>query len=128
MAGFNVMCEWVQINLGSEVPIHFSAFHPDYKMLDKELTPFTTIQRACGIARKNSLLYVYAGNVHDPDNDSTYCPECGELLVSRDWYKLSDWNLKYGRCTKCNTLSAGVFEDITGYWGRRRQSVNISAF
>ncbi|MCH2206338.1 MAG: AmmeMemoRadiSam system radical SAM enzyme [Lentisphaerales bacterium] len=120
------MSQWISKNLGNDTPIHFSAFHPDYKMLDKGRTPLSTIQGACEIARKNGLKYIYAGNVHDPANDSTFCSECGKLLIGRDWYELSDWNLLSGKCNSCHTQCAGVYEDTPGTWGRRRQSVNIS--
>jgi pyruvate formate lyase activating enzyme len=119
------MTRWIKDNLGPAVPIHFSAFHPDYKMLDKKRTPLESLQMACHIARQNGLRYVYAGNVHDPENDSTYCHECGHLLIGRDWYDLSEWNLVAGKCPNCSAECHGVFEESAGNWGRRRQVVKL---
>ena len=120
------MTKWIRKNLGQKVPLHFSAFHPDYKMQDKPRTPLETLLTACDIARRNGLYYVYVGNVHSPENDSTYCHTCGEKLIGRDWYQLSEWNLKYGSCAFCGAKCAGVFEPHPGKWGSRRLPVKIS--
>lgn len=124
----NDMTQWIVKNLGSDTPVHFTAFHPDYKMMNKERTSLALIQKACEIGRQNGLSYVYSGNVHDPDNDSTHCKGCGELLIQRDWYELGKWNLIDNKCPKCETVCAGVFEEQPGDWGRKRQPMSISAF
>ena len=85
------MTRWIADNLGSDVPLHFSAFHPDWKMLDIPATPATTLSRARDIAMTNGLNFVYTGNVHDQRGGSTYCKSCGELLIGRDWYVLTGW-------------------------------------
>jgi len=121
--------QWIAENLGPDVPLHFSAFHPDWKMLDKTATPPATLARARAIAVKNGLRYVYTGNVHDPAGASTYCHGCGGLLIERDWYELGRWNLAAdGRCRSCGAVCAGVFEESPGAWGRRRQPVRLCDF
>jgi pyruvate formate lyase activating enzyme len=119
--------EWFAENLGPDVPWHFTAFHPDFKMLDKPHTPPPTLTRAREIARSKGLHYVYTGNVHDNDGGSTWCPGCGELLIQRDWYELGEWNLKDGRCRSCSYKIAGRFEDERGDWGARRLPVKLAA-
>lgn len=121
----DAMTKWISRKLGSEIPLHFSAFHPDFKMLDKERTSLKTILKACDIARQNGLYHVYAGNVHNPENDSTYCHECGELLIERDWYELRKWNLKKGHCPQCQTKCSGLFNDRPGVWGSKRLPIHI---
>jgi pyruvate formate lyase activating enzyme len=117
---------WMADALGPDVPLHFSAFHPDWKMRDKENTPPATLTRARGIALGNGLHHVYTGNVHDPAGGSTYCHACGELLIGRDWYELSTWNLTpEGGCPRCGTPLAGVFEARPGAWGRKRRPVRL---
>jgi len=110
--------EWFMENLGPDVPWHFTAFHPDFKMLDKPHTRPATLTRAREIARSKGLHYVYTGNVHDRDGGSTWCPGCGELLIERDWYELGEWNLERARCRSCAHEITGVFEDERGAWGR----------
>jgi pyruvate formate lyase activating enzyme len=123
------MTRWVAESLGPDVPHHFTAFHPDYKMMDTPPTPPSTLRRARRIAMDNGLRYVYTGNVHDEDGGSTYCHECGETLIGRDWYVLSDWNLTpEGACTNCGTLCAGRFEATPGTWGARRLPVRLRDF
>lgn len=119
------LTKWVCRNLGPDTPIHFSAFHPDFKMMDKERTPLKTLLKACDIARNNGLYHVYAGNVHNPENDSTYCHECGELLIERDWYQLKKWNLKHAACPSCGVTCSGHFESSPGKWGSKRLPVYI---
>ena len=121
----NAMTKWIHKNLGSKVPVHFSAFHPDFKMKDKARTPIQTLLRASEIARQNGLYYVYVGNVHSPENDSTYCPSCGETLIGRDWYQLTDWSLENGHCPGCGLECAGRFEGKPGTWGTKRLPVRI---
>ncbi len=120
------LCDWVVKRLGPDVPLHFSAFHPDYKMLDTPRTPPSTLTRAREIALKAGLNYVYTGNVHDEQGQSTYCPGCGARVISRDWYDITDWRLApVGRCGACDTQIAGVFEARPGLWGARRMPVRI---
>jgi len=123
------MTAWVVEHLGPDVPLHFTAFHPDYKMLDKPRTPPATLSRARQIAMKNGLRYVYTGNVHDKEGGSTYCHSCGEKLIGRDWYVLQCWNLaEDGRCKFCGAVCAGVFESQPGSWGPRRLPVQLRNF
>ncbi|HKV40478.1 MAG TPA: AmmeMemoRadiSam system radical SAM enzyme, partial [Blastocatellia bacterium] len=120
------MTQWVVENLGPGVPLHFSAFHPDYRMLETPPTPASTLTRAHRIAMKNGLRYVYTGNVHDEQGGSTYCHQCGHLLIGRDWYNLTEWNLREnGICGFCGTPCAGVFAPTPGAWGRRRLPVRM---
>jgi pyruvate formate lyase activating enzyme len=122
------MVAWVVENLGSDVPLHFSAFHPDWKMLDTPSTPADTLSRARKIALAGGVRYAYVGNVHDPEGDSTYCHNCGAMLIGRDWYELSTWNLTDdGHCRNCGTACAGVFAGPPGKWGRKRQPVRLTA-
>ena len=96
------LTQWVMQHLGPDVPLHFTAFHPDYKMLDKPPTPPSTLTMARGIAVKNGLRYVYTGNVHDQAGSSTYCHNCGQTIIGRDWYVMTQWNLTDdGRCRSC---------------------------
>lgn len=123
------LTQWVIENLGPDVPLHFSAFHPDYKMRNIPATPTETLIRAWQIARKNGVHHVYTGNVHHKETGSTYCHNCGLRLIGRDWYELSDWNITAdGACSRCGTRSAGVFESRPGDWGRKRQGVDMKAF
>jgi len=122
------LSQWIMDNLGPDVPLHFSAFHPDYRMTDVPATPAGTLHRARDIARANGLRYVYTGNIHDKAGGSTYCHACGDCLIGRDWYALSDWNIENGHCASCGTAVAGHFDAVPGDWGRKRQPVRISAF
>jgi len=118
--------QWFAENLGADVPWHFTAFHPDWKMLDRASTPGATLSRARAIAHSYGLRYVYTGNVHDEEGGSTFCHACGERLVGRDWYVLTAWNLSPGgRCRKCGVACAGVFEETPGRWGARRLPVRL---
>jgi len=126
-AEIDAMTRWVVAQLGPDVPMHFTAFHPDWKMLDHPPTPHATLTRARGIARRNGVRYAYVGNVHDLAAESTYCHNCGRMLIGRDWYVLSTWNLTpEGRCNACGTPCAGVFEAAPGTWGARRQPVRLA--
>jgi pyruvate formate lyase activating enzyme len=118
--------EWFAENLGPDVPWHFTAFHPDFKMLDKPHTPAATLTRARTIARSKGLHYVYTGNIHDRQGGSTWCPGCGNLLIERDWYELGKWNLESDRCRFCDCEIAGVFEEQRGNWGARRLPVRLA--
>ena len=122
----NKMTEWIVENLGPDVPLHFSAFHPDWKMRDIEFTPHSTLRRSREIALGNGIRNVYLGNVHDKSASSTYCHECGELLIGRDWYELSEWHLDHsGCCVSCRTACPGFFEKDPGYWGAKRLPVSL---
>lgn len=121
------MTRWVVDQLGPQVPMHFSAFHPDYKMLDIPPTSSDSLTRARQIALDNGIHYAYTGNVHDKAGESTYCHHCQNLLIGRDWYVLSDWNLDAnGCCTQCGNPCAGILESKPGTWGARRQPVAIN--
>ncbi|MBW7958360.1 MAG: AmmeMemoRadiSam system radical SAM enzyme [Candidatus Promineofilum sp.] len=123
----DAMTRWVVAELGPDVPMHFSAFHPDYKMLDRPSTPPETLSRARRIALSNGVRYAYTGNVHDEAGGTTYCHQCGETLIGRDWYELTAWNLtEDGRCRSCGAACAGVFDRLPGRWGARRQPVRLS--
>ncbi len=118
---------WIAEQLGPDVPLHFTAFHPDWKMMDRPHTPAATLTRAREIACSYGLRYVYTGNVHDRAGGSTVCHACGALLIERDWYELGAWNLDAeGRCASCGTRLPGVFEPRPGHWGARRQPVRLA--
>jgi len=125
----DAMTRWVAAELGPDVPLHFTAFHPDYKMLDKPPTPPSTLSRARRIALANGLRYAYTGNVRDEEGGSTWCHACGELLIGRDRYVLTAWNLSpEGSCTACGTPCAGRFAARPGSWGARRLPVRLRDF
>lgn len=125
-AELHEMTQWVLEELGPDVPMHFTAFHPDFKMMDKPPTPSPTLARAREIALANGVRYAYTGNTFDKGGQSTYCHACGEVLVGRDWYELSEWRLDAsGRCASCGTACAGVFEVEHGDWGARRRPVRL---
>lgn len=127
-AEIDAMTGWVAENLGRDVPLHFTAFHPDWKMMDTPPTPKSTLTRCREIALQNGLHYVYTGNVHDPAGASTYCPGCGTLLIGRDGYHLGQWNLSikadHTVCGNCGEPIAGVFDPGPGHWGAKRRPVN----
>ena len=118
--------DWYAANLGPDVPWHFSAFHPDYQLRDCPPTPPATLTRARQIARAKGIRYVYTGNVHDPEGSSTWCPQCGQRLVERDWFELGAWNLSDGRCRFCGCAIPGVFESNPERGGARRLPVRLS--
>jgi pyruvate formate lyase activating enzyme len=106
--------------------LHFTAFHPDWKMTDRPPTPPATLQMARQIARSAGLHYVYTGNIHDPNGQSTLCHGCGALLIGRDWYDINGWHLSAdGRCVACDAPCHGVFEATAGRWGARRQPLKL---
>lgn len=128
-AELQALTQWIAEHLGPEVPLHFTAFHPDWKMLDTPATPPATLTKARRIALGNGLRYVYTGNVHDRAGSSTYCHQCGARLIERDWYVLGEWRLTAeGRCALCGAPCAGVFEARPGTWGSRRQPVRLSRY
>ena len=121
------LASWVMDSLGPDVPLHFSGFHPDFKMLDRPPTPAETLTRARQIAIDNGLHHVYTGNVDDPAGQATYCAGCGIAVIERDWYRLGRWRLDSdGRCLGCGTRCAGMFDAAgPGTWGGRRLPVRI---
>jgi pyruvate formate lyase activating enzyme len=122
------LSDWFVNNLGPDVPLQFTAFHPDFKMLDVRPTPPETLIRARKRALAAGLRHVYVGNVYDAENASTYCGSCRRLLIERNWYELGAWNLeRHGRCKFCGATLAGHFDAIPGTWGRRRLPVSISS-
>ena len=123
------MTQWVVDKLGPDVPMHFTAFHPDWKMRDVPPTPAETLTRAREIAIKNGVRYAYTGNVHDEAGGSTYCHHCGGKLIGRDWYVITEWNLDpHGNCKSCGTACAGHFDATQGTWGAKRMPVNLSHY
>lgn len=120
------LSKWVVSHLGPDVPIHFTAFHPDWKMLDVPPTPASTLVRARRIAIDNGIRYAYTGNVYDPAGQSTYCHQCQRIVIGRDGYTITDWRLtKTGACNSCGTPCAGVFAAEPEHWGSRRQPVRL---
>jgi pyruvate formate lyase activating enzyme len=127
-AELEAMAAWYAEHLGPEVPWHFSAFHPDWKMRDVPRTPLATLQRARRIARAHGLRYVYTGNVRDLEGGATLCHACQAPLIARDGYTITDWNLTpAGDCPRCGTRCAGHFAAAPGQWGSRRAVVRLSA-
>jgi pyruvate formate lyase activating enzyme len=128
-AELEAMTQWVVENLGTGIPMHFTAFHPDWKMMGKPPTPPSTLSRARSIALKNGVRYAYTGNLIDQAGESTYCHHCGEVLIGRIQYILTEWNLAGdGICKKCGTRCAGVFENRPGTWGARRLPVRLEDY
>ncbi|MCL7971785.1 MAG: AmmeMemoRadiSam system radical SAM enzyme [marine benthic group bacterium] len=122
------LTRWVADELGPDVPIHFTAFHPDWRLRDVGPTPAATLRRARSIALENGLRFAYTGNVVDPSGQATLCPECGKTLIARDGYRIDAWRLSgEGECDACGTAIAGVFEDRPGVWGPRRLPVSIGS-
>jgi pyruvate formate lyase activating enzyme len=122
------LTQWVVDHLGPDVPIHFTAFHPDWKMIDIPPTPPATLARARRIAMKSGIRYAYTGNVRDKEGGSTYCHRCKTKLIGRDWYELSDWNLTPdGLCRFCGTPCVGIFESQPGKWGSGRLPILLKS-
>jgi pyruvate formate lyase activating enzyme len=122
------MTRWVVENLGPDVPMHFTAFHPDWKMLDVPPTPPATLSHARRIALKAGVRYAYTGNMRDADGGSTFCHVCAAELIGRDGYELTQWNLDGGRCGSCGEPCPGVLEERPGKWGARRLPVRLKDF
>jgi len=126
-AEIEAMSAWIVRELGTEVPLHFTAFHPDYKLTDIERTPPSTLTRARDIALKAGIRYVYTGNVHDRTGGTTFCPGCGKAVIVRDWHDILRYELTDdGRCRHCDARLPGRFEAFKGPWGRRRVPVRVS--
>jgi pyruvate formate lyase activating enzyme len=125
----DAMTRWVVEHLGPDVPMHFTAFHPDFKMMDVPPTPPATLSRAREIALANGVHHAYTGNVHDTAGGSTFCSGCGELLIERDWYRLGHYRVTDdGRCGACGTTVPGRFDGPAGTWGARRLPVRLADF
>ena len=119
-------CKWIRQNLGPDVPLHFTAFHPDWKMTDVPHTPAATLTRAREIAQLAGLNYVYTGNVHDEFGGSTYCPSCKQPVIRRDWYDIRGYALDAsGACTHCGTPIPGRFQEFGKAFGPRRIPVRL---
>jgi pyruvate formate lyase activating enzyme len=119
-------CRWIRKELGPDVPVHFTAFHPDHKMTDIRATPAATLTRARRIAMDEGLNYVYTGNVHDKAGGSTHCPGCTRPLIVRDWHRIEDYRLTpAGACPDCGTALPGRFETFSRQFGRRRMPVMV---
>jgi pyruvate formate lyase activating enzyme len=120
------MCQWIATELDPDVPLHFSAFHPDFKLTDRPPTPLPTLHAAYQAARDAGLRYVYTGNVQDPAHGHTYCPNCGRAVICRQSYAVTAFELHGGACTNCQTPIAGRYDDAAGTWGSRRMPVKIA--
>ncbi len=121
------MCQWIRKELGPDVPLHFTAFHPDWKMNDVPATPPATLTRARRIGMEEGLHYVYTGNVYDTEGGTTYCPGCREPLIVRDWYAILEYHVTDdGHCPSCGAAIAGRYEKYTRAFGRRRVPVQIT--
>jgi pyruvate formate lyase activating enzyme len=126
-AELGALAAWVARELGSEVPLHFSAFHPDYKLQDIAATPASTLARARRIAQAAGLQHVYTGNIHDPEGGTTYCPACDAPLIVRDWHRITAYGLtEAGACPYCGQRLAGHFDAKQGDFGRRRVPVRLA--
>ncbi|OJH41106.1 AmmeMemoRadiSam system radical SAM enzyme [Cystobacter ferrugineus] len=125
-AEVEAMSQWLMEHLGPDVPLHFTAFHPDYKLRDIPPTPPETLRRARDLAREVGLRYVYTGNTHDPSGETTLCPDCGAALIVRDWYDMLQYRLTAeGRCPDCGARVPGHFDARPGDSGRRRRPVAV---
>jgi pyruvate formate lyase activating enzyme len=125
----DAMTRWAVERLGPDVPMHFTAFHPAWRMLDRPPTPPETLTAARRIAMRNGVRYAYTGNVQDPEGQSTFCHHCGRVVIGRDGYVLTAWHLTDdGRCRFCGTACAGVFEGPPGAWGAKRLPVRLAGF
>jgi pyruvate formate lyase activating enzyme len=122
-------CQWIMKALGPDVPLHFTAFHPDYKMTDLPRTPPATLTRAREIALRAGLRYVYTGNVHDTEGGTTLCPGCGNAVIVRDWHRILNYRVTPGgACRECGTAIAGHFEEFKQAFGQRRIPVRLANF
>jgi hypothetical protein len=124
-AELTALAKWVATEMGPDVPLHFTAFHPDYKLDQLPPTPPATLSRARRIARDAGLHYVYTGNVHDPEGGTTYCPGCGAAVIERDWYAILAYRLDArGACQACGHAIAGRYGEFHGAFGPRRVPVH----
>lgn len=122
------MCQWIHQELGDAVPLHFTAFHPDYKMMDIPPTPPTTLKRAREIALSEGLQFVYTGNVHDAEGGTTACPHCKSPLIVRDWYEILAYHIQAdGICSSCHQKVPGHFENFTKAFGAHRIPITMTS-
>ncbi len=121
------LSEWIASRLGKDIPLHFTAFHPDYKMKNIAPTPHETLLRARKIAQEAGLLYVYTGNVYDTDGGTTSCPSCHANLIVRDWHNILEYRAQGGRCPNCAVQIPGRFEEAPKSFGRKRIPIRIGA-
>lgn len=119
------MCQWILNNLGADVPLHFTAFHPDFRLLNRPATPAFTLLKAREIALESGIQYVYTGNINDKVTQSTYCHACRKLVIERDWYNIGKYRMNENRCADCNQTIPGVFDKLDGVWGRKRMAVRF---
>ena len=120
-------CAWIARELGPDVPLHFTAFHPDYKMTDLPPTPAATLERARQIGLDAGLHYVYTGNVHDATGGTTHCPACGSAQIVRDWYRILKYRLTpAGNCADCGHPVAGRYGEFAKPFGSRRIPVRLA--
>ncbi len=128
------MCNWILEALGDEVPVHFTAFHPDFRMNDRPHTSPETLILAHEIAREMGIKFAYVGNIHDRQRQSTFCPDCGELLIERSGYQLGTYALTIdetslsGQCAHCRSSIPGRFQERVGEWGGHRQPIRIGQY
>jgi pyruvate formate lyase activating enzyme len=122
------LTSWIVKHLGPDVPLHFTAFHPAHKILDLPPTPASTLRRARETALANGIHYCYTGNTEDPKGETTFCLSCGKKLIGRNWYELTEWNLREGKCKFCGTPCAGIFEEKPGNWGSKRLPIRLGNF
>ena len=123
----DAMTRWIVEHLGPDVPVHFTAFHPDFKMLDLGPTPPSTLTRARAIAVANGVHHAYTGNTHDRAGGSTYCSSCGTRVVERDWYVLGEYRVTDdGHCGSCGAALPGRYDGPAGSWGARRMPVRLA--
>jgi pyruvate formate lyase activating enzyme len=127
-AELDALTKWIARELGAHVPLHFTAFYPAWQLTDHVPTPPATLARARQIAMRNGLRYVYTGNVRDPAGAATLCPACGKVVIARDGYDLTAWQLTGGRCKFCQAPIAGVFENEPGTWNGSCLPVDIRRF
>ncbi len=119
------LTSWIVKNLGRDVPVHFTAFHPAFQFQETPPTPASTLRKARKIALVNGIRYCYTGNIEDSEGETTFCHQCRKSLIGRNWYELKEWNLKDGKCKFCGTVCAGIFEPKPGNWGSKRLPVRL---
>jgi pyruvate formate lyase activating enzyme len=125
-AEIDAMTQWIAEEVGIEVPLHFTAFHPDYRMTGIPATSAASLRKARATALRNGLRHVYTGNVRDEEGQSTRCHACGATLIGRDWYTLTAWGLDAsGHCASCGAACAGRFDPQPGNWGARREPIRL---
>jgi pyruvate formate lyase activating enzyme len=120
------MCDWIVKELGTDVPVHFTAFHPDFRLTDRPNTPPPTLMRAWRIALEAGIKYVYTGNINDKATQSTYCHACKNLVIERDWYNIGEYKMNGNCCGHCGEVIPGHFDKLDGIWGRKRMSVHFN--